>query len=113
MKRSLKKRLESSRKRHVLMQDLNSVYKAQGKYITKAFISDNEGIIYNPEFLNIEYGAEIIIDPSSYLELLAPLTVKSGARLTVGKNATLTVKMKSVLDKGDVVNVKDQEEYSL
>ncbi|MCR5373824.1 MAG: hypothetical protein K6E39_00455 [Lachnospiraceae bacterium] len=95
------------------MDNLSRIYEAQGKYITKSFAKDHEVIIYNPEYLNIEYGAKLSIEPSSYLELLAPLTVKSGATLTIGRNAMLTVKIKTVLNSGDVVNVKESEEYSL
>ncbi|MBQ1871514.1 MAG: hypothetical protein II147_04985 [Lachnospiraceae bacterium] len=89
------------------------IYEAQGKYITKSFIQENEGIIYNPENLKIEYGASVTVDPSAYIELLAPLTIKSGAVLLVADHATLTVKMKTVLNDGDVVNVRESEEYSL
>ena len=89
------------------------IHEAQGKYLTKEFISEYEGIICNPENLNIEYGASVTVDPLSYLELLAPLTVKEGAVLLVGRNATLTVKMKTVLNSGDVINVRESEEYSL
>ncbi|MBO4213683.1 MAG: hypothetical protein IKX99_02715 [Lachnospiraceae bacterium] len=95
------------------MDNLSKIYEAQGKYITRAFTKDHEVIIYNPEYLNIEYGAKVSIEPSSYLELLAPLTIKCGATLNIGKNATLTVKIKTVLNDGDTVNVRESEEYAL
>lgn len=95
------------------MDNLSKIYEAQGKYITKDIINEYEMVISNPEYLNIEYGAEVSIEVPSYLELLAPLTVKKGATLKLAQNATLTVKIKTVLNDGDVVNVRESEEYSL
>lgn len=95
------------------MSEKSNVFKAMSEYETKMFRVDHESDIYNPEFLEFEHGADIVLLPGAYIELFDKLYIEEGGKLYCPVNSHLTVKMKTVIKSGESIMLKENEEKAI